>query len=101
VLDGAGLLLPAVPPRYRSTYFAHVFSGGYSAGYYSYIWSEILDADTVEWFEENGGLDRSAGERFRRGVLELGGSRDPLDAYRAFRGRDARTEPLLARRGLL
>ncbi|PPF71195.1 M3 family metallopeptidase [Rathayibacter sp. AY1E6] len=101
VLDGAGLLLPVVPPRYRSTYFAHVFSGGYSAGYYSYIWSEILDADTVEWFEENGGLDRSAGERFRRGVLELGGSRDPLDAYRAFRGRDARTEPLLARRGLL
>ncbi|QHC56991.1 M3 family peptidase [Rathayibacter tanaceti] len=101
VLAGAGLLLPAVPPRYRSTYFAHVFSGGYSAGYYSYIWSEILDADTGEWFEETGGLTREAGERFRRGLLALGGSRDPLDAYRAFRGRDARTEPLLERRGLV
>lgn len=101
VLESAGLLLPAVPPRYRSTYFAHVFSGGYSAGYYSYIWSEILDADTVEWFEENGGLDRAAGERFRRTILGIGGSRDPLAAYRGFRGRDARTEPLLRRRGLL
>jgi len=100
-LRGAGLLLDAIPPRYGSTYFAHVFSGGYSAGYYSYIWSEILDADTVEWFEENGGLDRAAGERFRRMILGIGGSRDPLDAYRGFRGRDARTEPLLRRRGLL
>ncbi|KQQ00622.1 MULTISPECIES: M3 family metallopeptidase [unclassified Rathayibacter] len=100
VLEKAGLLLPAVPPRYRSSYFAHVFSGGYSAGYYSYIWSEILDADTVEWFSENGGLDRSAGERFRRMILGIGGSRDPLVAYREFRGRDARTEPLLRRRGL-
>ncbi|WP_367882128.1 M3 family metallopeptidase [Rathayibacter oskolensis] len=100
VLERAGLLLPAVPPRYRSSYFAHVFSGGYSAGYYSYIWSEILDADTVEWFAENGGLDRAAGERFRRMILGIGGSRDPLAAYREFRGRDARTEPLLRRRGL-
>ncbi|ROQ06629.1 peptidyl-dipeptidase Dcp [Rathayibacter sp. PhB93] len=99
-LEAAGLLDPAIPPRYRSTYFKHVFSGGYSAGYYSYIWSEILDADTVEWFEENGGLDRAAGERFRRRILEIGGSRDPLVAYREFRGRDARTEPLLRRRGL-
>lgn len=101
VLGSAGLLLPAIPPRYRSAYFAHVFSGGYAAGYYSYIWSEILDADTVEWFDENGGLDRTAGERFRRIVLGIGGSRDPLSAYREFRGRDARTEPLLRRRGLL
>ncbi|MWV49998.1 M3 family peptidase [Rathayibacter sp. VKM Ac-2803] len=101
VLGDAGLLLPAVPPRYRSSYFAHVFSGGYSAGYYSYIWSEILDADTVEWFTENGGLDRAAGERFRRMILGIGGSRDPLVAYREFRGRDARTEPLLRRRGLV
>ncbi|MCJ1700053.1 M3 family metallopeptidase [Rathayibacter festucae] len=99
-LEAAGLLDSAIPPRYRSTYFKHVFSGGYSAGYYSYIWSEILDADTVEWFEENGGLDRAAGERFRRRILEIGGSRDPLVAYREFRGRDARTEPLLRRRGL-
>ncbi|SMH37660.1 peptidyl-dipeptidase Dcp [Rathayibacter oskolensis] len=101
VLGEVGLLLPAVPPRYRSSYFAHVFSGGYSAGYYSYIWSEILDADTVEWFAENGGLDRAAGERFRRMILGIGGSRDPLAAYREFRGREARTEPLLRRRGLV
>ncbi|MFT4212778.1 MAG: M3 family metallopeptidase [Microbacterium sp.] len=95
-----GLDDPAVPPRYASTYFAHVFSGGYSAGYYSYIWSEVLDADTVEWFRENGGLTRANGERFRRRLLGVGGSVDPLAAYRDFRGRDAEIEPLLRRRGL-
>ena len=95
-----GLDDPAVPPRYSSTYFAHVFSGGYSAGYYSYIWSEVLDADTVEWVDENGGLDRGNGDRFRQRLLGVGGSKDPLEAYRDFRGRDARIEPLLARRGL-
>ncbi|KAA9135055.1 M3 family metallopeptidase [Microbacterium caowuchunii] len=95
-----GLDNPAVPTRYSSTYFAHVFSGGYSAGYYSYIWSEVLDADTVEWFAEHGGLTRANGERFRRRLLGVGGSKDPLEAYRDFRGRDARIEPLLRRRGL-
>lgn len=95
-----GLDDPAVPPRYSSTSFAHVFSGGYSAGYYSYIWSEVLDADTVEWFHENGGLSRTAGERFRRRLLGVGGSKDPLEAYRDFRGRDAEIAPLLRRRGL-
>ncbi|MFT4307137.1 MAG: M3 family metallopeptidase [Microbacterium sp.] len=95
-----GLDDPAVPPRYSSTYFAHVFSGGYSAGYYSYIWSEVLDADTVEWFRENGGLTRANGERFRRRLLGVGGSVDPLAAYRDFRGRDAVIDPLLRRRGL-
>ena len=95
-----GLDNPAVPPRYASTYFAHVFSGGYSAGYYSYIWSEVLDADTVEWFRENGGLTRENGDRFRARLLGVGGSKDPLQAYRDFRGRDARIAPLLARRGL-
>ncbi|MDQ1128703.1 M3 family metallopeptidase [Microbacterium sp. SORGH_AS_0888] len=95
-----GLDDPAIPPRYSSTYFAHVFSGGYSAGYYSYIWSEVLDADTVEWFRENGGLTRENGERFRRRLLGVGGSKDPLEAYRDFRGRDAEIAPLLARRGL-
>jgi peptidyl-dipeptidase Dcp len=89
-----------VPPRYRSTYFEHVFSGGYSAGYYSYIWSEVLDADTVEWFEESGGLTRANGDRFRRYVIGIGGSRDPLESYREFRGRDATIEPLLRRLGL-
>lgn len=65
VLKTAGVDLPVVPPRYRSTYFTHSFSGGYSAGYYSYIWSEVLDADTVEWFNEHGGLTRENGNRFR------------------------------------
>jgi peptidyl-dipeptidase Dcp len=95
-----GLDNPAVPPRYASTYFAHTFSGGYDAGYYSYIWSEVLDADTVEWFTENGGLTRANGDRFRSRLLGVGGSTDPLAAYRDFRGRDAVIEPLLTRRGL-
>ena len=99
-LADIGLLNPVVPTRYSSTYFAHVFSGGYSAGYYSYIWSEVLDADTVEWFRENGGLTRANGDRFRDLLLGVGGSKDPLAAYRDFRGRDAEIEPLLKRRGL-
>ncbi|MET0713611.1 MAG: M3 family metallopeptidase [Mycetocola sp.] len=99
-LAAAGLDNPAVPTRYSSTYFAHTFSGGYDAGYYSYIWSEVLDADAVEWFTENGGLTRENGDRFRSLLLGVGGSKDPLEAYREFRGRDARIEPLLERRGL-
>ena len=99
-LARVGLNNPAVPTRYSSTYFAHTFSGGYDAGYYSYIWSEVLDADTVQWFEQNGGLTRANGDRFRTHVLGLGGAGDPLEAYRAFRGRDAEIEPLLQRRGL-
>jgi peptidyl-dipeptidase Dcp len=99
-LADIGLDNPAVPTRYSSTYFAHVFSGGYSAGYYSYIWSEVLDADTVEWFRENGGLRRENGDRFRDRLLGVGGSKDPLEAYRDFRGRDAVIQPLLERRGL-
>jgi peptidyl-dipeptidase Dcp len=91
---------PAVPPRYRSTYFAHVFSGGYDAGYYSYIWSEVLDADTVEWFTENGGLTRANGDRFRAKLLGVGGAKDALEAYVDFRGRAAEIGPLLKRRGL-
>jgi peptidyl-dipeptidase Dcp len=99
-LAAVGLDDPAVPPRYGSTYFAHVFAGGYDAGYYSYIWSEVLDADAVEWFRDNGGLTRANGDRFRQRLLGVGGSRDPLAAYRDFRGRDAVIEPLLRRRGL-
>jgi peptidyl-dipeptidase Dcp len=99
-LADAGIDAPAVPPRYSSTYFAHTFSGGYDAGYYGYIWSEVLDADTVEWFRDNGGLSREAGERFARLLLGVGGAQDPLEAYRAFRGRDAEVGPLLRRRGL-
>jgi len=99
-LAAVGLDNPAVPPRYRSTYFAHVFSGGYDAGYYSYIWSEVLDADTVDWFKENGGLTRANGDRFRSRLLGVGGSKDPIEAYVDFRGRAAGIEPLLKRRGL-
>lgn len=99
-LAAVGLDNPAVPTRYSSTYFAHTFAGGYDAGYYSYIWSEVLDADTVEWFKENGGLTRANGDRFREKLLGVGGRMDALDAYRDFRGRDAVIEPLLKRRGL-
>ncbi|MEJ8283162.1 M3 family metallopeptidase [Curtobacterium citreum] len=99
-LESAGIAVEAVPPRYSSTYFAHTFSGGYDAGYYGYIWSEVLDADTVEWFRENGGLSRDAGRRFATRLLGVGGAKDPLEAYRDFRGRDAEVGPLLRRRGL-
>ena len=90
----------SMPPRYRSAYFNHVFAGAYSAAYYSYIWSEVLDADAVEWFGEHGGLRRSNGEAFARTLLSRGGAVDPMEAYRAFRGRDPEIGPLLARRGL-
>jgi peptidyl-dipeptidase Dcp len=96
-----GLDYAPVPTRYRSTYFSHVFAGGYSAGYYGYIWSEVLDADTVDWFKGNGGLTRANGDHFRRELLSRGGSIDSMQMFRNFRGRDARIEPLLKRRGLL
>ena len=99
-LEEAGVAFDLVPPRYRTTYFQHIFAGGYAAGYYSYIWSEVLDADTVEWFKENGGLRRENGDTFRQRLLSRGGSVDPLAAFRAVRGRDADPEPLLRRRGL-
>ncbi|MGZ4540707.1 MAG: M3 family metallopeptidase [Blastococcus sp.] len=99
-LEAAGVASELVPPRYRTTYFQHIFAGGYAAGYYSYIWSEVLDADTVEWFKENGGLRRENGDVFRGRLLSVGGSIDPLAAFRAVRGRDADPGPLLRRRGL-
>lgn len=99
-LHKAGLQSDAIPTRYSSTYFQHIFSGGYSAGYYSYIWSEVMDADTVEYFKESDDV-RRVGERFRHHMLGIGGSRDPLEAYREFRGRVAEIEPLLQRRGLV
>ncbi|WP_336708458.1 M3 family metallopeptidase [Oerskovia sp. USHLN155] len=99
-LDAAGVAFAPVPPRYRTTYFNHVFGGGYSAGYYSYIWSEVLDADTVTWFEENGGLNRANGDAFRKKLLARGGSVDPMVAFADLRGRDPEIAPLLTRRGL-
>ena len=89
-----------VPPRYRSFYFSHAFAGGYSAGYYSYLWSEVLDADTVEWIKEHGGLKRENGDRFRAMLLSRGGSADALGLFKNFVGRDPYIEPLLTRRGL-
>ncbi len=99
-LAAAGVAFAPVPPRYRTTYFNHVFGGGYSAGYYSYIWSEVLDADTVTWFEENGGLRRENGDTFRAKLLSRGGSVDPMQAFADLRGRAPEIAPLLARRGL-
>ncbi len=99
-LKAAGVDYAPVPPRYRTTYFSHVFSGGYSAGYYGYLWSEKLDADTVEWFNENGGMLRKNGDHFRKMLLSKGGTMDAMQMYRSFRGRDAKIEPLLERRGL-
>ena len=100
-LAKAGVDFAPVPPRYRSPYFSHVFgSDGYSAGYYSYIWSEVLDADTVDWIKSNGGLNRSIGDRLRDTLLSRGGSDEAMNLFRAFLGRDPKIEPLLKRRGL-
>jgi len=96
-----GLDFSPVPTRYRSTYFSHIFAGGYSSGYYGYIWSEVLDADTVDWFKENGGLVRANGDHFKNTLLGRGGSIDSMQMFRNFRGRDSKIEPLLKRRGLL
>src|SRR6184192_4207664 len=99
-LRKAGVDFAAVPPRYRSFYFSHAFAHGYSAGYYSYIWSDVLDADTVEWIKEHGGLKRENGDRFRAMLLSRGGSADALGLFKNFVGRDPYIEPLLKRRGL-
>ena len=100
-LEKAGIAVETVPPRYKTNYFSHIFSGSnYSAGYYSYIWSEVLDADTVEWFKENGGLRRELGDEFRAKLLSRGGTADAMTFFRALRGRDPEIGPLLIRRGL-
>ena len=98
-LINAGFDLAAVPPRYRLSYFSHIM-GGYSAGYYSYIWSEVLDADTVDWFKENGGMLRANGQHFRDSLLSQGGSTEAMQLFSNFRGREPNVEPLLIRRGL-
>ena len=98
-LVNAGIWLDAIPPRYKSTYFSHII-GGYSAGYYSYIWSEVLDADTVEWFKSNGGLKRENGDRFRSLLLSKGGSKDAIQLFIDFKGSEPNIQPLLERKGL-
>jgi peptidyl-dipeptidase Dcp len=99
-LKKVGLDFAPVPPRYRTTYFSHVFTSGYSAGYYSYIWSEVLDADSVEWFKQHGGLLRENGDRFRQSLLSRGGADEAMNLFKNFVGRDPQIGPLLKRRGL-
>jgi len=92
--------LAQVPPRYRSSYFDHIWGGGYSAGYYAYFWAEMIDDDAFEWFKEHGGLTRENGQVFRDKILSIGNTRDLATAYREFRGKDPSVEPLLKNRGL-
>ncbi|MBA4024084.1 MAG: peptidase M3 [Gordonia sp.] len=100
-LTKAGAAADLIPPRYRSAYFNHIFGGGYSAGYYSYIWSEVLDAETEQWFLTGGGLSAELGQRFAETTLSRGDSVDPIVAHQELLGRPAEIDPLLRRRGLL
>ncbi|MGP6454272.1 peptidyl-dipeptidase Dcp [Enterobacter ludwigii] len=99
-LHKEGLDLPAVPPRYRSSYFAHIFGGGYAAGYYAYLWTQMLADDGYQWFVEQGGLTRENGQKFRDAILSRGNSTDLAELYRNWRGHDPRIEPMLDNRGL-
>jgi peptidyl-dipeptidase Dcp len=92
--------MPEVPPRYHTTYFSHIWGGGYAAGYYAYLWSEVLDDDAYYWFREHGGMTRANGQRYRDMILSRGGTENPAAMYRKFRGRDPIVEPLLIERGL-
>ncbi len=93
-------LIPEIVVRYRSPYFSHIFAGGYSAGYYSYIWAEVLDADAFEAFKEKGLFDAETARAFRENILARGGSEDPMTLYVKFRGREPKVEPMLRRRGI-
>ncbi|MDR3683636.1 MAG: peptidyl-dipeptidase Dcp [Geothrix sp.] len=99
-LDRFRIHLAEVPPRYHTTYFAHIWSGGYSAGYYAYLWSEVLDHDAYAWFKAHGDLTRANGDRFRKMILSRGSTEDMATLYRAFRGQDPSVEPLIEARGM-
>jgi len=99
-LERWGVAFDLVPPRYRSQYFAHIWGNGYAGAYYGYKWSEVMDADAVAWFDEHGGGTRDNGDRFRATLLAPGGSVDPMQTWRRFRGRDPEIAPLLERLGL-
>jgi peptidyl-dipeptidase Dcp len=99
-LKNEGLDLPAVQPRYRSSYFAHIFGGGYAAGYYAYLWTQMLADDGYQWFVEHGGLTRENGQKFREAILSRGNSTDLAELYRNWRGHDPKIEPMLENRGL-
>ena len=94
-------MIPEIVVRYRSTYFAHIFSGGYSSGYYSYIWAEVLDADAFAAFKETSLFDSETATKFRENVLERGGTDDPMNLYIKFRGAEPKIEPMLQRKGLI
>jgi peptidyl-dipeptidase Dcp len=100
MLENAGLYFPLVPPRYKSSYFSHIWGVGYAANYYAYMWSEMMDADTANWFMENGGLRRELGQRFRDHILSRGGSGDVMVFYRELLGHDPDPTHLIRRRGL-
>ena len=99
-LKQSGLDVPQVPPRYRSSYFLHIWANGYAAGYYAYLWAEMLDNDAFAWFMENGGLTRANGDRFRETILSRGNAGDYAKMYRDFRGKDPAIEPMLRHRGI-
>jgi peptidyl-dipeptidase Dcp len=99
-LSSLGLETATVPPRYRTSYFRHIWGGGYAAGYYAYLWTEMLDHDAYQWFVANGGMTRANGDRFRAMVLSQGNSQDYATMYRTFAGRDPSIEPMLKARGL-
>ena len=99
-LERKGVALDAVPPRYRSSYFAHVFGGGYAAGYYAYLWSEMLDDAAYQWFEVHGGLTRENGDRFRAMVLSRGNTEELSAMFDRWLGGEPKTEPMLKQRGL-
>jgi len=94
-------LIPEIASRYRSPYFRHIFSGGYSSGYYAYIWAEVLDADAFQAFKENGLFDQTYAAAFRKHILGAGGSEEAMTLYKRFRGREPNIEPLLKKRGLM
>jgi len=94
-----GIDLPEVPPRYHTAYFSHIWGSNYAAGYYAYLWSDVIDEDAWAWFKEHGGLTRENGRRFQDMILSRGGTQDPAEMYRAFRGRDPIIDPLLESRG--
>ena len=99
-LKKKGLTLGYVPPRYRSSYFSHIWGGGYAAGYYAYLWSEMLDDDAFRWFQDHGGLTRANGDRLRQMVLSRGNTEDLVKMYEAWLGRSPNIEPMLKSRGL-
>ena len=99
-LKKTGLQLSAVPPRYRSSYFSHIWSTGYAAGYYAYLWCEMLDDDAFQWFEDHGGMTRANGDRLRRMVLSRGNTEDLEKMFAAWMGADPKIGPMLKERGL-